>query len=240
MQQWSHSSLLLVAHGSSRFPDSAADLMRLAERIRGKSLFERVDVAFWRQNPVLSADHLQGEQIYVLPFFAGLGKHTEQLIPERLGLKGAVTEIGRQRIIYCPPVGCHPRLPILIQQRAAAFCREQNLDPLGTALLLIGHGSKEGGASRTPETVASHLRDNAVFAEVVTVFLEQAPFARDWRSIVMTSDVIAQPLLLSAGMHASEDLPALFDGHPHVWLQRGIGSDDEIVAMMLEQIEAAS
>ena len=71
MLQWSHSSLLLVAHGSSRYPEAAGDLLRLAKRLEGR--FARVDVAFWRQQPELSRDHLRGSSIYVLPFFAGAG-----------------------------------------------------------------------------------------------------------------------------------------------------------------------
>jgi sirohydrochlorin cobaltochelatase len=251
MPNWSQSSLLLVAHGSSRYPDAAADLLRLAEMIRARRLFERVDVAFWRQEPMLSPAQLQGGNIYVLPFFAGLGKHTEQLIPERLGLRGKVTESDERRITYCPPLGCHGRVPDLIAERAGQLCRHHGLDRAQTALLLIGHGSQEGNAGRTPEAIAASLRRRNEFAEIVTLYLEQTPHAREWRTRVTAPAVIAQPLLLSAGMHASDDLPPLFgmtDGKDsprqlrdhRVWLQNGIGSDDEIIAMMLEQIEAAA
>lgn len=218
-------SLLLVAHGSTRHPAAADGLYRVAERLQPR--FAHVDIAFWRQEPVLSPDHLRAGKVFVVPYFAGLGKHTEQLIPERLGLPG------KPDITYCPPVGCHPALPGLIHRRALAAAE----DPSRTTLLLIGHGSREGGANRTPEAIAETLRGLGGFAEVATAYLEQAPFAADWRGLVRFPSVVAQPLLLSAGMHASDDLPPLFAGSDAVLLQ-GIGDEAEIAAMILDQIEA--
>jgi sirohydrochlorin cobaltochelatase len=221
----SSASLLLVAHGSTRHPAAAEGLYRVAERLKPR--FAHVDVAFWRQEPFLSPDRLREGKVFVVPYFAGLGKHTEQLIPERLGLPRG------DHVHYCPPVGCHPALPGLIHRRALA----QTSDPAQTSLLLIGHGSREGGANRTPETIAARLRDLAGFGEVVTAYLEQAPFATEWPELVRFPRVVAQPLLLSAGMHASEDLPPLFEGSSAVLLQ-GIGDDEQIAAMVLDQIEA--
>ncbi len=218
-------SLLLVAHGSTRYPDAAQGLYRIAETLKPR--FAHVDVAFWRQEPVLSADHLREGPVFVVPYFAGLGKHTEQLIPERLGLPG------KANVTYCPPVGCHPSLPGLIHRRALAATDT----PAATTLLLIGHGSREGGANRTPEAIAATLRELGGFAEVVTLYLEQTPFAADWRKLVHYPKVVAQPLLLSAGMHASDDLPPLFAGSDAVLLQ-GIGTEEEIAAMILDQIGA--
>ena len=220
MLQWSDSSLLIVAHGSSRYPEAARDLLRLSERLRDK--FARVEIAFWRQQPELSKAHLQGERIFVLPYFAGVGKHTEELIPARLG--------DDSRIRYCAPIGSNPRIPGLIEKRAGNQ---------SAALLLIAHGSSHHAASRTPQAIAATLREGGAFTEVAVAYLEQEPFARDWRNLMNTEKIVVQPLLLAAGMHANEDLPALFAGSG-VQLLSGIGSDDEILAMMLEQIEAAS
>lgn len=219
-------SLLLVAHGSTRHPAAADGLYRIAERLKPR--FAHVDVAFWRQEPVLTPDHLRDGKVYVVPYFAGLGKYTEQLIPERLGLPG------RPGVTYCPPVGCHPALPGLIHRRALAAAG----DPASTSLLLIGHGSREGGANRTPEAIAENLRALGGFAEVVTAYLEQAPFATDWRKLVHCPKVVAQPLLLSAGMHASEDLPPLFEGSNAVLLH-GVGSEEEIAGLILDQLGAS-
>ena len=246
MWDWKDASLLLVGHGSSSYPAAADDLQRLAGQIRDRALFDRVDVAFWRQDPFISDACLQGARIFVLPYFAGVGKHTEQLIPEILGLTGTMTVRTGQQILYCPPIGCHPRLPDLILRRALATTAA----PRETALLLIAHGSSQGGASRTPEAIAECLRTKEVFAEIVTVYLEQSPFAAEWPSLVKARQIVAQPLLLAAGMHVSDDIPPLFgmtaqssspaDCHGfRIWLRQGIGEDSEIVAMLLDQVALA-
>lgn len=251
MLSWSQSSLLIVAHGSSRYREAAGGLLRLADHLRERALFARVDVAFWRQEPLLAPAQLSGEQIFVLPFFAGLGKHTEFLIPERLGLSGAVTRKTGRVIFYCRPVGCHPALPALIEQRALSACDHEGEDPAKATLLLIAHGSKEGGASATPEAIAAELRRSGRFLQVTLLYLEQEPRASDWPDHVTGVRVIAQPLLLSEGMHASDDIPPLFGmtepnqtsaalaGH-QIRLQRGVGDDAQLVAMMLDQIRAAA
>jgi sirohydrochlorin ferrochelatase len=220
-------SLLLVAHGSTSHPDAAQGLYRIAERLKPR--FAHVDVAFWRQEPLLSRASLREGKVYVVPYFTGLGKHTETLIPGKLGITCKVAE----DVTYCPPVGCHPDLPRLIHRRAL----QAAADPAETALLLIGHGSKDGGANRTPEAIARALRALGGFGEVVTAYLEQAPFAADWRKLVRKPHVVAQPLLLSAGMHASADLPLLFTGSGAVLMQ-GIGNDEEIETLILDQIGA--
>jgi sirohydrochlorin cobaltochelatase len=220
-------SLLLVAHGSSSHPDAALGLYRIAERLKPR--FAHVDVAFWRQEPFVSRESLREGKVYVVPYFTGLGKHTETLIPGKLGITCKVAK----DLVYCPPVGCHSALPGLIHRRAV----QAAADPAQTSLLLIGHGSKEGGANRTPEAIARALRDLGGFGEVVTAYLEQPPFATDWRRLVRKSKVVAQPLLLSAGMHASADLPPLFAGTEAVLLH-GIGSEEEIAGLILGQLEA--
>ncbi len=64
-------SLLLVAHGSTRHPAAADGLYRIAERLKPR--FAHVDVAFWRQEPILSPEPLRDGPVFVVPYFAGLG-----------------------------------------------------------------------------------------------------------------------------------------------------------------------
>jgi sirohydrochlorin cobaltochelatase len=251
MPNWTDASLLIVAHGSTQFPGAALDLRRIAGKIAERALFADIKIAFWRQEPFVSPELLHGSRIYVLPYFAGLGKHTEQFIPEKLALTGRVTEQPGKLIFYCDPVGCHAGMPSLIFSRAMARCAEIGWDVQETALLLIAHGSKQGsGANRTPEVIAASLALQGGFAEITTLYLEQQPFAASWQDHVSARRVIAQPLLLSAGMHASSDVPPLFGletaenglgkiAGRSVWLQKGVGSDEEIITMMLDQVADA-
>ena len=239
MRNWTDATLLLAAHGSASHPEAAEEVSRLAEALRRRGSFAEVTVGFWRQEPRLSADLMTGSRIFVLPYFSGLGKHTEILIPQRLGLAGKVTRKGGTRIHYCDPIGCHPGLPALIRRRSLEFCRAEGIDAQGSALLLVGHGSTAGHASRTPEAIAATLRELGGFSEVATAYLEQEPKAERWRDRVKSPDILVQPLLLSAGMHASADLPALFGGDKRVRLRPSVGTEAEIIAMILDQVAAA-
>lgn len=251
MTLWNDAALLLVGHGSSRLPTSRQATDRLAEGIRRRGLFAEVAACFWKEAPFLSLDLVRAETVYVVPNFAGEGSFTQRLIPERLGITGPVSHIGGRRLIYTRPIGCHPRLPELLRHRAVTLCLEHHVDPQSTALLIIGHGSRQpGGVSATPEAVAAALRASGVFAEVATAYLEQAPDVADWHHLVTAPHVLVAPWLISEGMHASEDLPPHFGmttprGGPvasHgriVWLMDGIGRDAEVVEMIFESIRRA-
>lgn len=249
-EHWRNSALLLVGHGSSRLTTSGQATLRLAGEIRAGGLFSEVKACFWKEEPFLSLDLVDAATVYVVPNFAGEGAYTRRLIPERLGLTGRLTERDGRRIVYCEPVGCHAGVPTLLGRRAEELAAAHGLDLARTALLVIGHGSKGGSASRTPEAVASALRAGARFAQVVTAYIEQEPRVAGWPSLVQAPTVIAAPLLIAEGMHASEDLPPLFGlsapvGGPaevagrRVWLMGGIGRHPEVVAMILDQVRAA-
>jgi sirohydrochlorin cobaltochelatase len=197
----------------------------------------------------VSLDLIATPDLYIVPLFAGHGKHTDQLIPQALGLTGKLTHCDGRTIRYCPPLGTHPAIPQLLGRRAAELCHRENVNPAKTTLLLIAHGSSTGGASQTPDMVAHALRAMNIFAEVVVAYIEQAPAVHDWPNLVHTAMVIAVPLLISDGMHANDDLPPLFGldkstggpakihGH-RVWLMGGIGHDGELEQMTLDLVRA--
>jgi sirohydrochlorin cobaltochelatase len=251
MNAWKNAALLLVGHGSSRLAASRQATDRLAEAIRRQQLFAEVKACFWKEEPFLSLDLVSAPTVYVVPNFAGEGSFTQRLIPEKLGISGTFSDIAGRRLIYTQPVGCHPRLPELLHRRALIVCRNNDVAPDRSGLLIVGHGSrKTGGVSATPEAVAETLRRKGAFAEVTTAYLEQAPFVADWPQRTAARHMIVAPWLISEGMHASEDLPPLFGlttptGGPvsvhgrTVWLMDGIGRDSEVVEMILDHIRHA-
>ncbi|MDR3439052.1 CbiX/SirB N-terminal domain-containing protein [Telmatospirillum sp.] len=251
MSDWRKAALLLVGHGSSRLTTSRQATDRLADEISRRGLFAEVAACFWKEAPFLSLDLVTSETVYVVPNFAGEGAFTRRLIPARLALDGVLTKIGRRRLIYTEPVGCHPRLPDLLCRRAEDLCDRERIDRASTGLLIVGHGSRQpGGVSATPQAVSTRLRATGRFADVETAFLEQAPFVADWPLLIRTPNVLVAPWLISEGMHASEDLPPHFglrapSGGPvaindrQVWLMGGIGRDAEVVDMILDNIRQA-
>lgn len=224
---------------------------RLAEEIRQRALFAEVRACFWKEEPFLSLDLVSARRVYVVPNFAGEGVFTRRLIPEKLSITGTLTTVAGRQLIYTEAVGSHPRMATLLRQRALRLCRAEEIDPAAAALLIIGHGSRQPGiTSATPEAVAAAIRQAGGFGEVVTAYIEQDPRVSDWPRMTAAKTLIAAPLLVSQGMHASEDLPPLFGltapwGGPArmadrtCWLMGGIGSDAEVVDLILDQIRRA-
>jgi sirohydrochlorin cobaltochelatase len=251
MMEWRDAAVLLVGHGSSRLTTSRQVTDRLAEALRSRQLFAEVAACFWKEPPFVSLDLVRASTVFIVPNFAGDGLFTRRLIPERLGLTGTLTERDNRRLLYARPVGCHPRLPALLLERARTLCADQGLAPAETGLLLVGHGSRQPGTvSATPEAAALELAAAGLFAAVKTAYLEQDPPAAQWQSLLPTTNIVVAPWLISEGMHASQDLPALFGasaptGGPipihgrRVWLMGGIGRETEVVDMILDQIRQA-
>ncbi len=190
---WKDAALLLVGHGSSRRPDGRTATVRLANEIRRRRLFAEVRECFWKEPPFPSLDLVTASLVYVVPNFAAEGSFTRRLIPERLGLTGRLTELPGRRVVYCDPIGSHPGVAALLQGRAEELCRTGAVAPESTALLVIAHGSRSGGAGQSSEAVATTLRAGGRFAEVATAYIEQEPRVADWPRLVRAPSVIAAP-----------------------------------------------
>ena len=245
-------ALVLVGHGSTRHPDGAAPVLALAEQIRALNRFAQVEAVFMKQEPSLASveARLHSPLVVVVPVFAGKGYYTDTLIPREMGLSGAVTLRDGRRFLYTPPAGTHPRIPGLMACRAEGVATAAGMCVADSSLLLIAHGSsRPGGAGDTPRAIAAAMAAMHRFAQVALVFLEQEPKAADWAALVTRRDVVALPLLVAQGLHASLDIPPLFglsqgetgptqsQGH-RVVLATGIGAEPDLVDVILEMVEA--
>lgn len=246
-------AVILVGHGSARHPDSAVPILALAEELRRRGPWGEVTAVFMKQPPHLeqALERVNAETVVVIPVFAGKGYYTDTLIPRGMGLDGPVTIRNGRRILYTAPAGGQPRIPGLMACRADGVARECGWRPEQTSLLLIAHGSQRpGGAGETPRAIASAIAAHNHFAEVELTFLEQPPFAETWEQIVHGPRVVALPLLVAQGMHASQDIPPLFglssgqtgpveiNGRT-VRLATGLGAEPELVDIIAEMAETA-
>src|SRR4029079_18534029 len=104
------SALIVVGHGSTVNPDSAAPTFANADRLRCRGVFGEVEPAFWKEEPSLRQvlHMIDSDDVYVVPNFISEGYFTRTVIPRELELQGAVTQIGNRTIKYCEPVGNHP------------------------------------------------------------------------------------------------------------------------------------
>lgn len=237
-------ALVLVGHGSARHPDGSLPVLALAEEIRRRGLFSEVAAVFMKQDPsVAEAERLvSARTVYVVPVFAGQGYYTDELIPRQMRLDGPTTCRDGRVFHYTPPAGTHADIPDLMARRGETVAKSAGMAPERTALLLIAHGSKRpGGAGVTPRSIAAALSAMGRFAEVGLVFLEQDPPAGDWRSVVSAHDVVALPLLVAQGAHASQDIPPLFEGvtDRRVALGTGLGGERELVDVVLDLVATA-
>lgn len=101
--------LVLVGHGTERSPASARSVEEHATRLR--STLRSVTTAFVDQEPKLDTTWRRvprdGRPVVVVPFFAFAGPHTEDDIPDGLGLTldGGPNEIDGLSVHYAAPVG---------------------------------------------------------------------------------------------------------------------------------------
>lgn len=260
MESWRNAALLLVGHGSAKNPDSSTPTRRLAGHIQALGLFAETACCFYKEAPFVAEGlaSVAADTVYVVPNFAGEGYYTNQLIPRSVNLTGALTEqIGAhgqiRQIHYTRPVGTHPRVASLLRQRAETIIADNDLEPAKVCVLLVGHGSgRPGGSHKTSEELATQLRAGGHFGEVRTAYLEEEPKVERWQDVTDAKLVIVFPLLMAQGLHGSEDLPPLFglaspretgpspfEGRK-IWYCPGIGTDAEVVEIILEQIRACS
>jgi len=244
-------ALVLVGHGSSKVVDAALPVARLAEAVAATGRFAEVATAFMKQEPPLARalDSVAAATVVVVPVFAGRGWYTDTLVPRTLGLEGPVTRRDGRLILVTPPAGGHPAIPGIVARRALAAVGEGAA--AATSLLLIAHGSsRPGGAGETPKAIAAAIAAMGRFAEVAVAFLEQEPRAARWPELVAGRQVLALPLLIAQGAHASRDIPPLFglgpdEGGPveshgrRVRLASGLGVEPELVEVVLDLAESA-
>ncbi|HSV28521.1 MAG TPA: CbiX/SirB N-terminal domain-containing protein [Candidatus Omnitrophota bacterium] len=245
-------AVVLVGHGSARHPDSAQPIHALAAALTERHGWPAAAV-FMKQAPLLdqALDLVNARRVVVVPVFAGKGYYTDQLIPKAMGLTGAVTERDGRTIHYTAPAGTHPRIPGLMACRAAGVAMADGLALKDCSLLVIAHGSaRPGGSGETPRAIAESIRAMDAFGEVVLAFLEQEPFATNWRDLVKGRELVVLPLLVAQGMHASQDIPPLFgleagqtgpvaiDGR-RARLASGLGAEPDLVDIVAELVRGA-
>jgi sirohydrochlorin cobaltochelatase len=208
----SNSALLIAGHGSTVNPDSSAPTWAHAIEIRRRKIFSEVACAFWKEEPSLR-DALsifpEAREVYVVPNFISEGYFTQTVIPRELELNGQVTKrSGGQVWKYCDPVGSHPMMTELLLQRAGEVAPD--VDPAETALLIVAHGTdlNENSAVAAKREV-DKIRALGRYADVLNVYMEEAPRVADWRKLTKSGNVVVVPFFISDGLHSYEDIPEL-------------------------------
>jgi len=210
------SALVLLGHGSTVNPDSSAPTLLHADEIKRRGIFAEVVCAFWKEEPsfrqVLAM--VESPDVYIVPNFISEGYFTQKIIPRELGLRGPITHLPplpglpARTLKYCDPVGNHSRMTDLLLHRAREIA--PGVDSRDASLVIVGHGtSLNENSGLAVERQVSRIRACNRYAEVLGMFMEEAPFVTDWQKQTSSPNVVVVPFFVSDGLHSYQDIPVL-------------------------------
>jgi len=201
-------ALVLAAHGSRRDLEANAVVRRLAEAVRQRRLFDEVAVAFHQGEPGFDRvlDELASDQVTVVPIMTSEGHYSETVLPEALARNARYSTV---RLRQTPPLGTHPSVASLVARRVTELLAAHAMSRPGTALLVVGHGTRRHPGSRgATELLADTLRRRRVGGAVLAAFLDDDPSVAQALAAIALSDVVVVPFLIG-GSHVADDLPRL-------------------------------
>ncbi|MDY6818271.1 MAG: CbiX/SirB N-terminal domain-containing protein [Halobacteriales archaeon] len=120
--------LAVVGHGTERNENSAKAIHYHADRIREQDRFASVQALFMDEEPEVDdvTEYFECEDIVVVPLFIADGYHTQEDIPEDMGLTDDYrtgyeipATVDGHRIWYSGAVGTEPLMADVIVERAA-------------------------------------------------------------------------------------------------------------------------
>ena len=182
-------ALLLLAHGSTENSDSSEPTRLLADKIRDLAVFSSVHCAFWREEPSFRQifPAIEESEIYAVPNFISEGYFTRQVVPRELELTGKISKREGKKIYYCDPVGVHPAMTDLLQEKALDLI-DGKVKPEETALIIAGHGTRLNKNSKA--AISSQVdrlkKRTPPFSEILDAYLEEPPFLADWKTLTQS------------------------------------------------------
>lgn len=239
-------ALLLIGHGSTVLPNAARPLLAHADIIRESRHFAEVKVGMLRGEPNVApvVVTLTAPVIHVVPFFLEDGYFTRIAIPNLLLPFASASRVIR----FCPCVGSHDCIALLIEARLIRHCEMFGIDPKSLSVLLVGHGAaRNPGRARGLRRHAATLEAWGRFGWVRVAYLEEAPFVAKALASARGHVVAVVGYLINEGAHATKDLPELIAAEraqrgthwPPVHDLGPIGADEAMPRLIMDQVAAA-
>jgi sirohydrochlorin cobaltochelatase len=231
---YSDAALVLLGHGTTLDPESAAPVLQHAAELRGRKLFAVVREAFWKQEPQISRvlGGLAQRRVFIVPLFVSEGFFSAKVIPRELGFSvepgGEFSRVQRceaQTLFYCQPVGTHDHMTEVLLARAREvvenFPFPRLPQPKQITLIIAGHGTGQDENSRKAiERQVELLRARDIYAAVQAVFLEEEPRIGACYELALTKNLVVVPFFISNGLHVRQDIPVLLGEPERIVLQR--------------------
>ncbi|MHB9286659.1 CbiX/SirB N-terminal domain-containing protein [Halobacteriales archaeon Cl-PHB] len=121
--------LAVVGHGTERNENSAKAIQYHAGRVRERDRFAEVQALFMDEEPEVDdlTDFFESEDVVLVPLFVADGYHTQEDIPEDVGLVADGTNqaydvpaaVDGHRVWYAGAVGTEPLVAAVILERAS-------------------------------------------------------------------------------------------------------------------------
>ena len=208
-------TVVVVGHGTRRAQTSADTTEAQAERLRRTARFGNTAVltAYLDQPPFIKEvyQHVLTETLIVVPFFIAAGLHTQDDIPEALGITPepfVPQQSAGHTVIYAPPVGLTADLPQMI---------------LSLADVAVEVGSEGGVWAGVPSVRPEILDTNG--PQIGELFLGEATYlchTADAQSDPETLEVLDNPTAVRQMTRGENDSHtyrpwATLDGLPTGW-----------------------
>ena len=229
-------ALVIVGHGSARNPHTREPICQAVKRIAATGVYDEVVCGLLKEDPKLDTvlDSVRSLDVTIVPFFISSGYYTEQVIPQKMGLCGEVTMDGLRVIRYREPVGMHPLFAEVLVDRARAAGATA-----ADALVVLGHGTpKNPNSAKNVFLQAERVAEMKLFAEVVTVFIDQEPHLNNVLEMTTASKLVIVPLFVADGWHVSETIPAdlaqMEHGTRELVYAKAVGTDPRIADLILD------
>ena len=120
--------LAVVGHGTERNENSAKAIEYHADRVRGMDRFDEVQALYMDEEPEVDdvTDYFESEDVVVVPLFIADGFHTQEDIPEDMGLTDDYrtgydipATVDGHRIWYAGAVGTEGLMADVVLERAS-------------------------------------------------------------------------------------------------------------------------
>jgi hydroxymethylbilane synthase len=203
----SRTALILAAHGSRHEPAANDAIRQMADALTQRLAFDDIVAAFHQGEPTFAnvLDRIDADDVTVIPIMTSEGYYCDEFLPAQLRLNRRFQEI---RLVQTPPIGVHPGISRLVARRAEELAGQCGLTSTTTTLAIVGHGTPRHPQSRAAtELLVQSLQLQGSLAQVVAAFLDDQPPVEQIPSLAQNPDIIVIPFLISAGPHATRDLP---------------------------------
>lgn len=158
----------VVGHGTERNERSTATTERHAATLRERGEYDEVGALFLDEAPFVAdvTDHLDADELVVVPFFVADGYHASRDVPDAMGHPGIgeTATIGGRTVHYTGAVGTEPSLADVVVQRAVEVGASPNEDRMGSTAFTAPERTFVGrvaGSAEGSEWGDIHVRPTA-------------------------------------------------------------------------------